>query len=277
MILDSSWDSHPASCKFGAIGWKRNVAHHTDRATASRQARTVAIHPSTAAPPGNRLLAALPVAARRRLLASAERVELTLATVLCGQGMALSHVFFPLDSFVALIASAKGNVELEVGMVGNEGMLGATLMLGVKAAPLQWLVRGAGQAWRIEAASFLRMLAALPALRRLLNKYLYVAVVQLAQTSICKRFHVVEARLARWLLMTRDRAHADRFVITHEILAHIMGVRRAGVTRAANSLQQRKLIKYHRGKLQILDGHALETAACNCYATDKSTYARVMD
>ncbi len=234
------------------------------------------IHSLSPAPVCNRLLESLPVAARRSLLACAERVELTLATVLCKPGATVSHVFFPLDSFVTVIAGAKGDAELEVGLVGSEGMLGATLTLGVSAAPLQWLVQGTGQAWRIEAAPFLRELAGSPALRRQLNLYLYVALVQLAQTSTCKRFHVVEARLARWLLMTRDRAHADRFFITHAVLAHIMGVRRAGVTRAASSLQHRKLIHYNRGDLHILDNRGLEAASCACYATDNASYARVM-
>jgi CRP-like cAMP-binding protein len=226
--------------------------------------------------PENMLLAALPAADRRRLLTDREPVDLAEADTLAEVGDVVRHAFFPIDSFISLIARVDGGAQLEVGLVGDEGMVGTSLILGVRIAPLRALVQGAGLAWRVDAANLSRELARSPALRRVLQRYLYVSLSQIAQTAACTRYHFVEPRLARWLLMTRDRAHSDKFHITHEFLAYILGVRRVGVTRAASALQQRELIHYTRGRLEILDVPGLEAASCGCYAAAKATYAGVL-
>lgn len=226
--------------------------------------------------PKNHLLTALPDRDRRRLLARCEQVDLRFLEVLCRPGDPIRHIFFPTEGFVSLITPVDGHVDLEVGLVGDEGMVGTAALMGVDASLVRALVQGAGAAWRMESATFHRELKRSAALQRNLNRYLYVTLSQLARTVGCARFHLVESRLARWLLMTCDRAHADEFRITHDFLAYMLGVRRAGVTRAASSLRKLGLIHYSRGKLTILDKRGLEDAACKCYAADKQTYHQVL-
>ena len=221
----------------------------------------------------NQLIAKLPRADRKRLLAACETVDLVLAEVLCERGRPSRHVYFPVDGFISLVAQIDAHPGLEVGMVGREGMFGAHLALGVATEPLRGLVQGPGAAWRISAAAFRRELLASAALQVSLNRYLYVLMAQLASSAGCLRFHLIGPRLARWLLMTQDRAHSTQFRVTHEFLSYMLGVRRVGITAAAGALQRSGLVEYHRGEMTVLDRSGLEAAACSCYATDRRAYA----
>ena len=224
----------------------------------------------------NSLLAALPALTRRRLTAGRAPVDLAVPEILSEAGERIRYVYFPIDGFISLITPAKGRGQLEIGLVGREGMLGVPLLLGVNVSPLRAMVQGEGRAWRVDAATLRKELASNAKLRASLNRYLYVFLAQLMQTAACSRFHRIEARLARWLLMTRDRAHAEHFHITHEFLALMLGVRRVGVTRAATALQRRKLIRYRRGDISVIDSRGLERAACACYAIDRRIHARIL-
>lgn len=226
--------------------------------------------------PINHLIADLPVLEKQRLLSQCEPVEMIFNETLTEPGDPLQYAWFPNHCFISLTVPVDARSNLEVGLIGNEGMLGNTLVLGITTAPLHALVQGAGQALRISVANLQQQIKHSPTLEAILKKYLYVTLVQLSQTAGCTRFHLVEARLARWLLMTRDRAESNEFRITQEFLAYMLGVRRVGITRAATALHQRQLINYHRGNISILDVEGLEASACSCYQIDKQTYKRIM-
>jgi CRP-like cAMP-binding protein len=228
------------------------------------------------APVENRLLASLSIRDRQRVLRNCEGVELGVGETLLDSDQKCRYVYFPTDSFISLVAALGDRARLGIGIVGDEGMIGTSLILGVNIAPLQAIVQGAGGALRMSAASFRRELDESPALRRHMNGYVHVLFDQLGQTAICTRFHVVEVRLARWLLMTRDRAHSNQFHLTHEFLARMLGVRRVGITKAASSLERRGVIGYHRGKITVLDPAALEEASCSCYRLAKDSYEQTL-
>lgn len=231
---------------------------------------------SQSAPVVNRLLEALPAVDLRRLLAGCETVRLASAQVLYVPRQTLGHVYFPTGSAISLIMAIDDADALEVGRVGDEGMFGVAVRLGVDVSPVGAVVQGAGTALRMDAASFRRALQRSPALQRGIDRYVFVQLCQLAQAAACTRFHLVEARLARWLLATQDRLHSDRFDVTQELLASRLGVRRVGVTKAASALQRLGLIRYSRGDLTILDRRGLRGAACGCYKADRESYDRIL-
>ena len=222
----------------------------------------------------NLLLARLPVEEAERVLQSCERVTLGFGDILCEADQPFLHVYFPLTGFVSRVTALAGHPGLELGLVGNEGMLGATLSLGVNGAPMRAVVQGAGAALKMTASQLRHELSRCPCLRQTLNRYLFILLAQLAQIAACARFHEIEPRLACWLLMTHDRAHADYFHLTHAYLADMLGVRRSGISIAAGALQQRGLIRYTRGEINILDRQGLEAASCACYAAMRQDYAQ---
>jgi CRP-like cAMP-binding protein len=212
----------------------------------------------------NSLLAALPGEDYRTLLGELEAVTLTCGEVLYEPGERIRHVYFPSDAQVSLLI-VMADKALEVGLVGHEGMVGIPLALGTEVSAVRVLVQGSGGALRMKAASFRAALARCPALQEELHRYAYAKLTQARQIAACNRFHEVEARLAGWLLLTRDRVRSDQFHLTHEFVAATLGIRRVGVTNAAGALQGRGLISYQRGDIRILDRHGLEKASCGCY------------
>jgi CRP-like cAMP-binding protein len=224
----------------------------------------------------NQLIEGLPRRERNRILDCCEPVDLVFGTVLCEPDRPYRHVYFPLSGFVSLVATVGGHQPLEMRLIGNEGMLGVTLVLGVNTTPLRGVVQGSGTALRMSTGKFRRELGGCPVLLRTLHRYLYVLMAQLSQVAGCNRFHEVQSRLAYWLLMTHDRAHADHFHLTHEFLADMLGVQRSAVTIAAGTLQKKKLISYTRGEIRVLSRSGLEAASCECYDAVIQDYAQLL-
>jgi CRP-like cAMP-binding protein len=223
-------------------------------------------------PAANRLLAALPKKDRQRLLRDAEAVTLTFGDVLFEPGDRIRHVYFPDDSVVSLLSTVEDRELLEVGMVGNEGVAGLAVFMGVNESRTRGLVQATGRAMKMTAAAFRKEANDGGALRKLLLLYTHSLLTQISQSAACNRFHPVNPRLARWLLMTHDRVGKDDFLLTQEFLSHMLGVRREGVTLAAGSLQKQGLITYSRGHIHVLDRAGLEAASCKCYETVKELY-----
>ncbi|MFY9327660.1 MAG: Crp/Fnr family transcriptional regulator [Georgfuchsia sp.] len=224
------------------------------------------------APIENSLLAAIPHLDYARLLTGLEPVTLTFGEVLYEPGDAISHVYFPCDSVVSLLTLADGHLAVEVGMVGREGMVGIPLILGHNESSVRTLVQGAGTAMRMTAADFRKEFQSSLPLQQELYSYTHALMAQISQTAACNRFHVLEKRFARWLLMTQDRVRTNRFKMTQDFLGHMLGVRRVGVTNAAQALQKSKLISYSRGVITVLDRKGLEAVSCECYEVVKDMH-----
>lgn len=223
-------------------------------------------------PVANSLLAVLPDKVYQSLLTHLEPITLSSGEVLYRPGEPICHVYFPTDTLVSLLTLIEGHQALEVGMVGREGMLGIPLVLGVNESPVHAVVQGAGMALRMTTVQFRKEFQHSAQLQREVYRYIYELMIQMTQTAACNRFHRAEARLVRWLLMTRDRVRSNHFHLTQYLLGNMLGVRRVGITNAAGNLRLRKLISYNRGEISILDGDGLEQAACQCYQIVKKMH-----
>ncbi len=229
---------------------------------------------SLAKTPVNWVLDGIPTAQSARLRRQLEPVTLSFGQVLYEPGRRIRHVYFPLDSLISLLTVVDGRRSLEVGMVGREGMAGMPFVLGMGVSGVRALVQGAGAALRIAATPFRTEFDRNPSLQYALHRYTYALMAQISQTAACNRFHDAQARLARWLLMTRDRVGSSRFPLTQEFLAHMLGLRRVGVTEAAGEFKRRGLIAYSRGHITILDEARLGAAACSCYRIVNEVFRR---
>lgn len=213
----------------------------------------------------NTLVEALPQKQRSMLMARSQPVDLVFGEILCEPDKPFRFVYFPLGGYVSLRRLIDGGRPLEMDLVGNEGMIGTTLALGINSAHLQGVVQQAGPALRMSVHRFRRQLRDSPALLRGVHAYLHGMVGQFSNTASCIHFHEIDKRLARWLLATHDRAHADHFHLTHKLMAETLGVQRSAVTIAAGELRRKAIISYSRGEITILDRSALEAVSCGCY------------
>ena len=218
---------------------------------------------------GNRLLAilskSLPAKEYRRLLSLMEEVSLEQHRVLIDQGQAIKYVYFPANAMISLVSLMEEGESVETGAVGREGMLGIPLLLGVNATPMRSVVQIAGEALRMRASVFQAELERNTRMRKALCLYLHIQFVEISQTAACNKLHPTTGRLARWLLISSDCVASEELALTHDFLATMLGIRRAGVTEAAGDLKGKGLIDYHRGKITILDRRGLEDTACECY------------
>lgn len=253
---------HPL-CGLSRFGWKAvmNTKNLKD-GFLNRRAK--------GAPAVNRLLAALPKNEYKRLLPKLKSVNLVLGEELYETGDAIKYIYFPNDSIISLISELSETSWLEVGMVGNEGMAGLPVFMGVSSSSTRALVQGSGTAMRMSSAAVRTEANRLGSLHRLLHRYSHSFLTQVAQSSACNRFHLVDVRLARWLLMTNDRLGVEEFPLTQEFLSSMLGVRREGVNKAAGALQAAKLISYSRGMITLLNRRGLEAKSCDCYAIIKA-------
>jgi CRP-like cAMP-binding protein len=228
------------------------------------------------APNQNHLLAALPADERGRLIPHLELVPMPLGGVLYESGNELRHVYFPTTSIVSLLYVMRDGASAEIAVVGNEGIIGVALFMGGETMPNRAVVQSAGHAYRLKGQLLKQEFNRSGDLQHLLLRYTQALLTQMAQTAVCNRHHSLDQQLCRWLLLSLDRLPSNELVMTQELIANMLGVRREGVTEAAGNLQKAGLIAYRRGRITVLDRAGLEARACECYAVVKKEFDRLL-
>jgi CRP-like cAMP-binding protein len=228
-------------------------------------------------PRQNHLLAALPADEYARIRPDLELVSMRLGDTLCEPYIAMQHVYFPVDAIVSLLCLMEDGDSAEIAVVGNEGIVGVSLFMGGETTPSQAVVQSAGQAYRLRGSLLKAEFYRGGPMQRLLLRYTQALLTQMAQTAVCNRHHSLDQQLCRWLLLSHDRLPSNELVMTQELIANMLGVRREGVTEAAGRLQRAGLIHYHRGHITILDRAGLEQRTCECYAVVKKEYDRLLE
>ena len=232
--------------------------------------------PKSAAARRNRLLAAIPAEEWARWQPELEAVTMPLGQVLSESGVAMTHVYFPTTSIVSLLYVMEDGASAEIAVVGNEGIVGISLFMGGETTPSRAVVQSAGEGYRLSASVLKKEFERGGPLQHLLLRYTQALITQMTQTAVCNRHHAVDQQLCRWLLLSVDRLASNRLVMTQELIANMLGVRREGVTEAAGKLQAEGLIEYSRGKITIMDRPGLEARVCECYAVVKKEYDRLL-
>jgi CRP-like cAMP-binding protein len=224
----------------------------------------------------NRLLSVLPDAQRSAWLPQLELIDMPLGKVLYESGNKQTHVYFPTTSIVSLLYVLENGASAEIAIVGNEGVVGVSLFMGGGSTPSRAVVQSAGQGLRLKASALMGEFNRAGPVLHLLLRYTQALLTQMSQTAVCNRHHSVDQQLCRWLLLSLDRLASNKLVMTQELIANMLGVRREGVTEAAGQLHRAKLIDYQRGRITVLDRQALERRSCECYAVVKQEYDRLL-
>ncbi|MDE2079995.1 MAG: Crp/Fnr family transcriptional regulator [Burkholderiales bacterium] len=232
--------------------------------------------PTRVNPQRNKLLAALPPVDWQRLQPLLEWVDMPLGHVMYESGRTISHVYFPVTAIVSLLYVMENGASAEIAVVGNEGIVGISLFMGGESTPSRAVVQSAGEGWRMKAQVIKDEFNRAGATMHLLLRYTQALITQMAQTAVCNRHHTLDQQLCRWLLLSLDRLDGSELVMTQELIANMLGVRREGVTDAALKLQRQDLIRYARGRITVLDRPGLEYRTCECYAVVKKEYDRLL-